>query len=149
MSDFICIKGLTLGGIDYTPGQEIPAGAVLPSRVRALLRQGYIAQVDEAPKGQSAPPAEPQEPVMVPAPITIPLTIDGGVYEVVAAPEDILAVASVLQLTVEEGKKIIEGIERDEVLILINALDSRKGIKEASRARAEALDEAQGGGGGA
>ena len=66
-----------------------------------------------------------------------------------AAPEDILAVASVLQLTVEEGKKIIEGIERDEVLILINALDSRKGIKEASRARAEALDEAQGGGGGA
>lgn len=39
MSDFICTKGLTLGGVDYTPGQTIPAGAVLPSRVRALARQ--------------------------------------------------------------------------------------------------------------
>ena len=149
MSDFICIKGLTLGGIDYTPGQAIPAGAVLPSRVRALLRQGYIAQVDEAPEGKSEAPTKPQEPAMVPAPITIPLTVDGGVYEVVATPNDIIMAAGVLQLTVEEAKPAIEGIDSEEALILINALDSRKGIKEAARARAEALDEAQGGGGGA
>lgn len=27
MSDFICTKGLTLGGVEYIPGQDIPAGA--------------------------------------------------------------------------------------------------------------------------
>lgn len=149
MSDFICTKGLTLGGVDYTPGQSIPAGAVLPSRVRALVRQGYIAQVDDAPKGQSEPHAEPQAPATVPGAITIPLTVDGGVYEVVATPNDIIMAAGVLQLTVEEAKPAIEGIDSEETLILINALDSRKGIKEAAKARAEALDEAQGGGGGA
>ena len=149
MSDFICTKGLTLGGVDYTPGQTIPAGAVLPSRVRALARQGYITQVDDTPKGQSEPPAKPLTPTMEPGPITIPLTVDGGVYEVVATPEDIITTAGILQLTVEEAKPAIEGIDSEEALILINALDSRKGIKEAARARAEALDDAQGGGGGA
>lgn len=144
MSDFICTKGLTLGGVEYIPGQDIPAGAVLPSRIRALTKQGYIAKKAEAAQ---EPTVEPQKLVTVPAPITIPLTHDGGVYEVVATPEDIITVAGVLQLTVEEGKKAIEAIESDEALILINALDSRKGIKEAARARAEALDEAQDGGG--
>lgn len=144
MSDFICTKGLTLGGVDYIPGQDIPVGAVLPSRIRALTKQGYITKKAEAAQ---KPTVEPQVLVTVPAPIAIPLTYDGGVYEVVATPEDIITVAGVLQLTVEEGKKAIEAIESDEALILINALDSRKGIKEAARARAEALDEAQEGGG--
>lgn len=137
MSDFICAKGLTLGGVAYTPGEDIPAGAVLPSRVRALVRQGYIvAKAEAAP----APAQEPQEPVQVPAPITIPLTKDGGVYEVVATPEDIITAISVMQLTLEEATKVIETIESEETLILIHALDSRKGIKTAASERAEALE---------
>lgn len=136
MSDFICAKGLTLGGVTYAPGQDIPAGAVLPSRVRALVRQGYIvAKTEAAP----VPAQEPQEPVIVPAPITIPLTKDGGVYEVVAAPEDIITAISVMQLTLEEATKVIETTESEEALILIHALDSRKGVKTAASDRAEAL----------
>ena len=144
MSDFICAKGLTLGGVTYTPGQDIPAGAVLPSRVRALVRQGYIV---EKAKAAPAPAQEPLEPVIVPAPITIPLTKDGGVYEVVATPEDIITAISVMQLTLDEASKIIEATESEEALILIHALDSRKGIKEAASKRAEALAEPEGGGG--
>ena len=144
MSDFICAKGLTLGGVAYAPGQDIPVGAVLPSRVRALVRQGYIvAKAEAAP----APAQEPQEPVKVPAPITIPLTKDGGVYEVVASPEDIITAVSVLQLNLEEASKVIETIESEEALILIHVLDSRKGVKEAASKRAETLAEPDGGGG--
>lgn len=144
MSDFICAKGLTLGSVTYAPGQDIPAGAVLPSRVRALVRQGYIvAKAEAAP----APAQEPQEPMQVPVPITIPLTKDGGVYEVVASPEDIITAVSVMQLTLEEASKVIEDTESEEALILIHALDSRKGIKEAASKRAEALAEPDGGGG--
>lgn len=137
MSDFICAKGLTLGGVTYSPGQDIPAGAVLPGRVRALIRQGYIvAKVETA----QAPAQKPQEPAIVPVPISIPLTKDGGVYEVVAKPEDIITAVSVMQLTLEEATKVIETIESEEALILIHALDSRKGIKTAASERAESLE---------
>lgn len=76
---------------------------------------------------------------MEPGPITIPLTVDGGVYEVVATPEDIITTAGILQLTVEEAKPAIEGIDSEEALILINALDSRKGIKEAAPGQSGSL----------
>ena len=102
-----------------------------------------MAKAEAAP----APAQEPQEPVQVPAPITIPLTKDGGVYEVVATPEDIITAISVMQLTLDEASKIIEATESEEALILIHALDSRKGIKEAASKRAEALAEPEGGGG--
>ena len=52
-----------------------------------------------------------------------------------------------MQLTLDEASKIIEATESEEALILIHALDSRKGIKEAASKRAEALAEPEGGGG--
>lgn len=46
MNGYICIKALVLGGIGYTAGSNIPAEAVLPGRVRALIKQGYISPAD-------------------------------------------------------------------------------------------------------
>lgn len=46
MNGYTCIKALVLGGIGYTAGSNIPAEAVLPGRVRALIKQGYISPAD-------------------------------------------------------------------------------------------------------
>ena len=69
MNGYTCIKALVLGGIGYTAGSNIPAEAVLPGRVRALVKQGYISPtIDEpapvpAPEGHTEAIAELQEQI--------------------------------------------------------------------------------------
>lgn len=43
MDGYTCIKALVLGGVGFAAGDNIPAEAVLPGRVRTLIKQGYIA----------------------------------------------------------------------------------------------------------
>lgn len=142
MNGYICTKGLTLSGTEYVPGDSIPAEAVLPHRVRALKNQGYIAAQVEA---AAAPPEEPQAATKEPVPIVIPLTRDGGVYELVAAPESIVAAACNLQLTAEKAVEAIKAMEDGDALVLIHALDSRKTVMAAAQARAEELEKARAG----
>lgn len=49
MNGYTCIKALVLGGVGYTAGSNIPAEAVLPGRVRALIKQGYISPATDEP----------------------------------------------------------------------------------------------------
>lgn len=142
MDGYICTKGLTLSGAKYAPGDTIPAEAVLPHRVRALKNQGYIATRAETAATVPEPPQEPEE---TPAPIVIPLTRDGGVFELVTGQESIVACACNLQLTAEKAVEVIQGMEDGDALVLIHALDSRKTVKAAAQARAEELEQARAG----
>ena len=108
MNGFICTKGLALSGVEYKPGDHIPAEAVLPNRVRALINQSYITREGEDPtesrkagstdgaklaalrsevdelKAKNDALSEALEAAgatQAPAAIIIPLTADGGVYE--------------------------------------------------------------------
>lgn len=139
MNGYICIKSLTLGGIAYNAGEAIPAEAVLPNRVRALAKQGYIAPQNET---TTAPQEPPQSEPPTPAPIVLPITKDGGVLELVAAPSDIIQVVSILQLKVEEAAKAVVDVESEEALILIDALETRKTVRTAIQAKAEAMQKA-------
>lgn len=183
MNGYTCIKALVLGGIGYTAGSNIPAEAVLPGRVRALIKQGYISPADSqtadvAPELPGEAVAELQQQVTqlqaaadfaqaelqqvtderdslreqlaeaeahtAPERIIIPITKDGGVLEVPAAPESVVTAACNLQLTAEDSIKAIETMTDETALILIHALDSRKTVKAAAQARAEALSQAGG-----
>ena len=42
---YVCVKPITLLGNDYKPGELIQDGHILPSRERALVRAGCIAEV--------------------------------------------------------------------------------------------------------
>jgi hypothetical protein len=168
MNGFICTKGLALSGVEYKPGDHIPAEAVLPNRVRALINQSYITHEGEVPtesrkagstdgaklaalrsevdelKAKNNALSEALEAAgatQAPTAIIIPLTADGGVYEQEAKPESIIAAAAVLQLTVEEAEKVIAETTDPVAVILIHALDSRKGVKAAAEARGKALEE--------
>lgn len=142
MNGYICTKGLTLSGAEYAPGDTIPAEAVLPHRVRALKNQGYIAAQTEA---ATTATGAAQEPDNEPTPIVIPLTRDGGVFELLAAPASIVACACTLQLTAEKAIEAIEATEDGDALVLIHALDSRKTVMAAAKARAEKLEQARAG----
>lgn len=54
--------------------------------------------------------------------------------------EQICKAAEVMQMTVGEAKETIKEIEDEKVLILLNACDSRKAIKEATEAAATKLN---------
>jgi hypothetical protein len=174
MNGYTCIKALVLGGIGYTAGSNIPAEAVLPGRVRALIKQGYISPVTDKPAPVPTPEgrvdaveelqqqiadlqselqlttAECDElreklatgipPADDPPIITIPITRDGGILEVPASPESIVAAVCNLQLTAEESIKSIGNLTDGTALILIHALDSRKTVKAAAQARAAILE---------
>lgn len=42
---YVCVKPITLLGNNYKPGELIQDGHILPSRERALVRTGCIAEV--------------------------------------------------------------------------------------------------------
>lgn len=174
MNGYTCIKALALGGIGYTAGSNIPAEAVLPDRVRTLIKQGYISPAtdEQAPtsatEGDTEAVAELQQqiadlqselqqttaernelqeklaagipPADDPPLITIPITRDGGVFEVTASIESVVAAICSLQLTAEESTKAIETMTDEMALILIHALDGRKTVKAAAEAKAKKLE---------
>lgn len=44
---YLCRKGLNISGTAYKPGDVIPDGVILPSRVRTLKAVGMISEVAE------------------------------------------------------------------------------------------------------
>lgn len=138
MDGYICTKTIDLGGTTYQVGETIPGEVVLPNRIRALTRQGYIATINDA---DNMTPMAPQEEPAPPAPIILPITKDGGVMELLAAPGDIIQAVSILQLNAEEAAKAVAEVESEVALIIIDALDVRKTVKTATAARAETLNK--------
>lgn len=55
MNIYICLKPVTLFGVQYEPGNVIPSEAVLPTRIRALKNQGVIIESSLPDKGPSQP----------------------------------------------------------------------------------------------
>ena len=142
---YVCLKALTLSGADYLPGNRIPADAVLPNRVRALEKMGYIAECDaEEQVGYLADEA-PEAVFMVPI---SPVSGDGEHLDGIPATEaDVAAMALVLMLTAENASEAIREMENETALRLVQALDSRKSVKGAAAARIKALhpEEAESG----
>ena len=53
--------------------------------------------------------------------------------------EQICKAAEIMQMTTAEAKEEIKDIKEEKILILLNACDSRKAIKEATEAAAAKL----------
>lgn len=58
---------------------------------------------------------------------------------VLANPEEIQQVFSIMQLNAEEGAKLIADVTSENVLILLHATDSRKTVKDAAKKQADKL----------
>lgn len=154
---YICKKACTLGGVAYSEGDAIPSEAVLPSREKVLIKQGIIvpavnvdvlmeenkllrAKVEELQKTAAGAPESPTGEENEQKGIVIPITAKGGLIELVMTPEDIVKAIATLQLNAEEAAKAVGEIEKEETLILIDALDTRKTVKTAILERVEQIE---------
>lgn len=137
MNGYIALKAITLNGTEYAAGDHIPADAVLPSRVSALVRTGTIATINaETPDvGAESPEIRANEVEGV----DLPIKTEDGVLTLTASREDIVKAIEVLQMNADDAAAEAATIESDTALIIIDACDSRKTVQKAVKARAEEL----------
>ncbi len=64
---------------------------------------------------------------------------NGPATAIPATPEEIQEAFSIMQMNAEDGARAVAEVSSENVLILLHAADSRKGIKAAARKQAEAL----------
>jgi hypothetical protein len=143
MSTYIAIKRAKFAGVDYMPGDTVPAEAIPANRIGAVIRMGIIAeQAGSAP----AAPAENEEPKEIT--FTVPIIFDNGdVEQLPVTPATVEEAVSVLQMTADGATEHIADMTDDAALVLIDACDNRKTVKAAAAARAKALEEAAKAGG--
>ena len=137
MNGYIALKAITLNGTEYAAGDHIPADAVLPSRVSALVRTGTIAAINAGTPavGAESPEIRTNEVEGV----DLPIKPEDGVLTLTASREDIVKAIEVLQKNADDAAEAAATIESDTALIIIDACDSRKTVQKAVKARAEEL----------
>ncbi|MCD8011643.1 MAG: hypothetical protein LUG99_00425 [Lachnospiraceae bacterium] len=138
---YVCVKGLTCGGKAYKPGEMIPDGVILNSRVRALKSTGHIAETD----GTASTTLVSTEEIREASLILIVVSSEDGTekMEVPISQEGLQVVFDVMQMAADEATKAIGQIGSEEELILLNAADSRAAVKKAAKKRAESLTDTQ------
>ena len=137
--DYICLKPLTLGGVEYKPGDTISFDTVLPARERPLKSYGYIAAANAGVStfGSFMAPAAPA--MDDGGSIEVPIKGAGEEMSVSISKDTAAFVLSLLQETAEEAVAMIQNVDDENTLILIHATDSRKGVKNAAKAKAASL----------
>lgn len=187
MNGYTCTKACNIGGVVYSKGDAVPFEAVLPSRERALIAQGYIARssadaqvagtpkemghlrsriakLEEAVKEAAAVSEENEtlrtriaeleeaavptagttpEGAKEPLKIVVPITTKDGILELQMAPEDIVAAITAMQLNAENAAAAVGAIEKEDTLILIDAVDKRKTVHTAILERVEAIKNSE------
>lgn len=140
MSEFVCKKPITLSGTRFSYGDIIPDGFVLPERALSLIRSNYIAAVENGISvNEVATPILPFQEAMGDTLITIPIMAKEGILEATMSSQNVITVLTILQENTEEATKKISELEEMDALILLNAVDSRKGIQKAADERVALL----------
>ena len=73
--------------------------------------------------------------------ITVPIIAKEGTLELILSPGEVVEAIRILQLNAKEAAKAIGQVEKEEVLIMIDALDERSTVQTAAAAKARELGE--------
>lgn len=132
----IAKKPCSFGGKQFYIGDVIPVELVQEPKTQE--KYGILTIVND-----DAAPAAPAEPGDTTAAVPLVVPVKDGPVSLALAVEDIQTVVDVLTATTDDAEKRIEQIDSDDILFLLHAVDSRKTVKAAAKARAQALSEAQ------
>lgn len=144
---YVCVKPITLLGNAYMPGDLIQDGHILPTRERALLRTGCIAEVTGAAELPVAELVQVETGEEVTFSVPVMQEVDGDTAQVMSVPlteGDMQQVFSIMQMTADEAAKAIKDVKNESLLVVLHAADSRNTVKKAAKAQAENLVPAEG-----
>lgn len=133
----IARKPCSFGGKKFFIGDEVPTDLVLNPKEQEKM--GVVSIVTDTNVGH-------KEPEPAPAPvskITVTVHADEGDMPLEMTPEGLQAIFDALIGKPEEAEKIINQMEDGDALILLHISSTKKAIKAAAEARAQALNAAQ------
>lgn len=144
---YVCVKPITLLGNAYMPGDLIQDGHILPTRERALLRTGCIAEVTGATELPVAELVQVKTGEEVTFSVPVIQEADGDTVQVMSVPlteGDMQQVFCIMQMNADEATKAIKDVKNESLLVVLHAADSRNTVKKAAKAQAESLVSAEG-----
>lgn len=135
---YIVLKPLKIKGHRYVSGDVIEDGLINESRAPALERTGYISGIKtslDLPVAELIMPLEQEGAVL----FMVPIVKNEGVMSLPVSNQQLSKAVEIMQMQVKAAAEEINNVEEENVLILLNACDSRKGVKEAAEDRAGVL----------
>lgn len=139
---YVCVKPITLLGNNYKPGELIQDGHILPSRERALVRTGCIAEVTGGPELPVAELVQVKTGEEVTFSVPVVQESDGDTAQVMGVPlteGDMQQVFCIMQMNADEAAKAIKDVKSENILVVLHATDSRVTVKRAAKSQAEEL----------
>lgn len=130
---YIAVKPCRLAGQSYRVGESVPAAALQPGAAKNLVKMGVIARAEDTE------PETTTVEVEVPTPISLTITVNEEEMTLEPSLEGLQSVVDVLMATVQDAEPIVNAMTDGDALILLDAVDSRKSIKDLAEARATAL----------
>ena len=121
----------SFGGKRFYIGDEIPVELVLEPKTQE--KYGKLAIVDD----------EAKQPVGVRDVMTLFIHAEEGDLPLDLTQEGLQSVLDILTSNAEDAEPIVKQMTDADALIFLDIADSRKAIKAAAKARAQALMEAQ------
>ena len=132
----IARKACSFGGKKFFIGEEIPAEFVLNPKAQESM--GTLAIVAD---GAGVTPPVVQETSNEVDTMTVVIRDAEGDMPLTLTQEGLQSVVDVLTGKATEAEKVIKEMTDGDALILVHIADTRKTIKEAAEARAQALNE--------
>ena len=132
----IAQKPCSFGGRKFYIGDEIPAELVMDPKLQE--KRGLLTIVNDAPAFTDG--VDLGDPAGDCSVIAVVLHTEKGDFPLELTEEGLQSVVDVLTSKGDTAKAIVEQMTEEHALILLNATDSRKNIKEAAEARAMALN---------
>ena len=133
----IARKPCSFGGERFYIGDEIPPELVLSPE--AQEKMGVLAIVrDDAGAPAHTDLGDPAGDITV---IPVVVRSEKGDLTLELTQEGLQAVVDVLTSKVEDAEPVVAAMTDADALILLHSTDTRKAIKAAAEARAEAIDE--------
>lgn len=130
------LKPFTMSGANYLIDNDVDVSNLTEKQIDSLIKRKYIVKLNE---GGVVPVTG--DNTSAPLLINVPIIEKDSTLEVVLTAEQVVEVFTVLQSTVDGANLLIANIESEDELIVIHQLDSRKGVKELAKLRAEALEK--------
>ena len=150
---YIVRKSVNLRGRRRAIGETVGDGDVDQRRAAFFIRNGYLSKINGGQPDDAGDP--PDRPTGLPAgtggiKVDIPIIKKAGAMALSTAPESVSMALWLLQTAAADAIPEIGQVEDEDILIILDACDTRKTVKEAARSRAAELhrrDAADKGGG--
>lgn len=134
----IAQKPCSFGGRKFFIGEEIPPELVMNPKAQEKI--GVLAIAGDLPQDCLSETALMGEEVL----FNVPILQKDGTMDLPIKEEELQQAVKIMQMSLNEAKEAIKGLRSENILIMLNACDSRKAVKDITETVAAELAETGG-----